>query len=44
MAQLETTTWQYLRSPVAFLAMHGKDLFLLCFFLNIQKKIVKNCA
>ena len=42
MAQLETTTWQYLRCPVAFFAMHGKDFFLL--FFNIQKDIVRSGA
>ena len=43
MAQLETTTWPYLRCPVAFFATHGKDFFY-DFFFNIQKKIVRSGA
>ena len=38
MAQLETTAWQYLRCPVAFLRRMGR------IFLNIQKEIVKSGA
>ena len=38
MAQLETTAWQYLRCPVVFFAMHGKDFF------NFENEIVKSGA
>ena len=44
MAQLKTTAWQYLRWPVAFFTMHGKDFFFISFCFYIQKEIVKSGA
>ena len=42
MAQLETTTWQYLRCPLGFFYDAWEGFFF--FFFNIQKEIVKNGA
>ena len=41
MAQLETTTRQYMRCPGPFFAMHLKDL---CSLFNIQNVIVRSAA
>ena len=41
MAQLETTAWQYLRCPVVFFVMHGKDLFFYFLFLTFKRKLWK---